>query len=141
MVINSPYFGMKIVVIDDDPNSLDVAQILLQVKGADVTTAINGREGLDLIETIKPQLIISDLSMPVMDGWNLLKHLQQIPELNTIPVIALTAHAMAGDREKVLKAGFYGYLSKPLNPGTFTDDLQSLLQNHSLFTSKEGLVS
>lgn len=72
---------------------------------------------------MNPRLIISDLSMPVMDGWELLTHLQQNSMTSGIPVIALTAHAMVGDRDKVIAAGFHSYLTKPLTPATFMQDL------------------
>ena len=116
-----------VLVIDDDPMSLQVATMLLKHHGARVHTATNGKEGLDSARTLRPRFIISDLSMPVMDGWALVEELKQDRGLSTIPAIALTAHAMIGDRERAINAGFHNYLTKPLTPATFMRDLVRLL--------------
>lgn len=119
--------GWKVLVVDDEPDSLFVATHILQFYGAEVTTADNGQAGFELAKDILPRFIISDLSMPNVDGWQMLTLLQDHPPTATIPVIALTAHAMQGDREKALGAGFYNYLTKPLSAQTFIHDLLSLL--------------
>jgi CheY-like chemotaxis protein len=128
--------GWTIAVIDDEPDSLDVAMFVLEYYGAEVITASNGREGLDLIRKHHPRLIISDISMPEMDGWGLIAALKQDAATASIPIIALTAHAMLGDRERVLEAGFNNYLTKPLSPKTFIQDLLTLLVNMSQFTDE-----
>lgn len=114
-----------IVVIDDEPDSLEVARFILAFYGANVHTATNGKDGITLVETIKPRFVISDLSMPEMDGWEFLNALRQ--KAPDVPVIALTAHAMKGDRERAIAAGFHNYLTKPLTAGTFMDELLALL--------------
>ncbi len=119
--------GWKIVVIDDEPDSLDVATWVLSFYGAEVITAANGEEGLALIRQVQPRLVISDISMPVMDGWGVIYSLKNDDMLMEIPVIALTAHAMSGDRERAISAGFHNYLSKPLTPQTFVRDLLVLI--------------
>jgi CheY-like chemotaxis protein len=116
-----------VVVIDDEPDSLEVASRILRFYGAIVYTAANGREGLALIRQKRPKFVISDLSMPVMDGWEMLFEIQQDRHVAQIPIIALTAHAMVGDRIRAIEAGFYNYLSKPLTPATFMGDLLRLL--------------
>lgn len=116
-----------VVVIDDEPDSLEVARYILDYYGANVHTATNGKEGIDLVEDVRPRFVISDLSMPEMDGWEFLQALQEKVEVNNIPVIALTAHAMKGDRERAISAGFHNYLTKPLTANTFMDELLSLL--------------
>jgi CheY-like chemotaxis protein len=119
--------GWDIVVIDDEEDSLMVAEIVLSEYGARIHTASDGEEGLAVIRKVKPRFVISDLSMPVLDGWGLIKKMQQDPALREIPAIALTAHAMAGDRERAVAAGFHNYLTKPLTVETFIQDLVKLL--------------
>ncbi|MEZ4668038.1 MAG: response regulator [Anaerolineae bacterium] len=119
--------GWRVLVLDDEPDSLDVACRILRHYGADVYTATNGAEGLEAVRAVHPHFVISDLSMPVMDGWGFLAELKQHRETLDIPVIALTAHAMVGDREKAIIAGFHNYLTKPLTPATFMTDLLRLL--------------
>ncbi len=119
--------GWDIVIIDDEDDSLLVAQILLDEYGATTYTATNGEEGLALIRSVHPRFVISDLSMPVLDGWGLIHELQQDPRIRCIPAVALTAHAMIGDRERAIAAGFHNYLTKPLTVETFMQDLVKLL--------------
>ena len=121
--------GWDIVVIDDEPDSLEVARYILDFYGANVHTAINGKEGIALVEKIRPRFVISDLSMPEMDGWEFLSKLKSAISTQNIPVIALTAHAMKGDRERAISAGFYNYLTKPLTASTFIDELLILLMD------------
>ena len=119
--------GWNIVVIDDEEDSLLVAQIILDEYGANTRTASNGEEGLSLIRTVRPKFVISDLSMPILDGWGLIHEMQNDPVLKDLPAIALTAHAMIGDRERAISAGFHNYLTKPLTVETFIQDLVNLL--------------
>ena len=119
--------GWDIVVIDDEEDSLLVAQIVLDEYGANTHTASNGEEGLQVIRKVKPRFVICDLSMPVLDGWELVSRMQRDPGLREIPAIALTAHAMVGDRERAVAAGFHNYLTKPLTVETFMQDLVSLM--------------
>lgn len=119
----------KVLVVDDEPDSLEVATRILRHYGASVTTATNGQEGLDAIKATRPRFVISDLSMPVMDGWEMLRAVKEDRTTLDIPVIALTAHAMAGDRERAIMAGFHNYLTKPLTPATFMKDLLHLLMD------------
>ncbi len=119
--------GWDIVVIDDEPDSLEVARFILDFYGANVHTAINGMDGLAVVERVKPRFVISDLSMPEMDGWEFIQSLRTIQSTQAIPVIALTAHAMRGDKNRALEAGFHSYLTKPLTALTFMDELLTLL--------------
>lgn len=119
----------KVVVIDDEPDSLEVARYILDYHGASVYTATNGKEGVELVTRIVPRFVISDLSMPEMDGWEFLNALKSAVHSQEIPVIALTAHAMKGDRERAIAAGFHNYLTKPLTANTFMDELLILLMD------------
>src|SRR5262245_30575416 len=116
-----------VLVIDDEPDSLEVASRILRYYGAAVSVASNGQEGLAALQVARPSLVISDLSMPGLDGWGLIDALKRERPTMDIPVIALTAHAMQGDRERALGAGFHNYLTKPLTPATFLKDLLRLL--------------
>jgi len=119
----------NVLVLDDEPDNLEVATRVLSFYGARVHTAANGKEGLEILRTLHPpaRFIISDLSMPVMDGWEFLHELKKDRSTMDIPVFALTAHAMAGDRERGIQAGFHNYLTKPFAPATFMSNLMTLL--------------
>lgn len=123
--------GQKILVIDDEPDSLEVASLLLEMYDAQVITAANGREGLELAKRHHPVFIISDLSMPEMSGWEMIDELKKDRTTIAVPVIALTAHAMEGDRNRAIAAGFHNYLSKPLNPETFIHDLLNVVYGYT----------
>jgi CheY-like chemotaxis protein len=117
----------KVLVVDDEADSLSVARILLEMVGAQVLTAVNGQEALDMALNQRPEFILTDLTMPIMNGWELLNLIKKNVALRDIPVIALTAHAMHGDREIAFGAGFHNYLPKPLQPETFVNQLLNLL--------------
>lgn len=119
--------GWDVLLIDDDVKSLDIAHLLLQHYGATVHLAEHGEKALTILKQITPKFIISDLSMPIMDGWVFIGRVKSNPSLKDIPVIALTAHAMIGDRDRAIAAGYHNHLSKPLSPATFMNDLLSLL--------------
>ena len=119
--------GWDIVVLEDELDSLEVAEIILGEYGANVSAASNGQEGLAVVKHVKPRFVISDLSMPVMDGWGFISHMKSDVALAHIPVIALTAHAMVGDRERAIAAGFHNYLTKPLTVDRFMQDLVRLI--------------
>ncbi len=116
-----------VLVVDDEADSLEVAQTLLEMCGATILTAKNGQEGLEKAIQHRPRFILSDLSMPEMNGWQLLHALKNDVRTQDIPVIALTAHAMQGDRELGRAAGFHNYLTKPLVPETFINTVLTLL--------------
>lgn len=104
----------KILVVEDvDLNRELVVQLLEE--SYQVIEAVNGQEGLDVAEQERPDLILMDLSLPVVDGWEATRRLKAHDDLKAIPIIALTAHAMVGDEEKALAAGCDDYLSKPID--------------------------
>jgi len=119
--------GWTILVIDDEADSLEIVRMILSYHGANVLTARNGVEGLALAKEHSPRFIISDLSMPIMDGWELIEKLKTDEQTKHIPAIALTAHAMLGDRQRATTAGYHNYLTKPLSPSTLIRDLLDLL--------------
>lgn len=115
------------LAVDDDPDSLEVIRFTLAFHGAEVVTENGGRQALETLKKFKPNIVFLDLSMPDVDGWEVLKHIKNELKLENAPVIALTAHAMKGDRERVLEAGFDYYMTKPFSPITFIDELLSLM--------------
>jgi len=104
----------KVLVVEDVDFNRDLLVQLLEDK-YQVIEAVNGQEGVELAERERPELILMDLSLPIMDGWEATRRIKANPDLSSIPVIALTAHAMVGDQEKALAAGCDDYLVKPLN--------------------------
>lgn len=119
--------GWRVVVVDDEPDALTIVRLLLTHYGAEVVTAPDGASGLELIRRERPSFVITDLSMPVMNGWDLIDTLKKDRTLLDIPIIALTAHAMQGDREQAIARGFHNYLTKPLVPETFVASVLTLL--------------
>lgn len=115
----------SVLIVDDEPDNLELVAIYLTYVGAKVKTAQHGLEGLEMLETFQANLLLIDLSMPKMDGWELKAALRSNPRFQGIATIALTAHAMPSDREQVQSAGFDGYLAKPINLPTFLNDLQN----------------
>lgn len=123
--------GWQVLVLEDEIDSLEVALTILTYHGATVYTATNGKEGLDLLKEKKPHFVISDLSMPVMDGWQFISEVKKDRTLAEIPVIALSAENFSESRNRAIIEGFHNFMSKPLTPETFVDDLLKLLVDHS----------
>lgn len=119
--------GWLVLVIDDEPDAAEIVKMLLEMYGAQVITASNGMEGLRLIHKQRPRFVVCDISMPEMTGWELIDAVKHDRTVSMIPIVALTAHAMSGDREKAIAKGFHNYLSKPLRPDTFVSELLLLL--------------
>lgn len=105
----------KILLVEDNEMNRDMLSRRLIKKGYDVVMAVNGQEGVDMASSEKPDLILLDMSLPVMDGWTAAGHLKANSETKDIPVIALTAHAMAEDRQKALDAGCDDFDTKPVD--------------------------
>lgn len=104
-----------ILVVDDNPQNLKLVRLLLAAEGYRVTTAASADEALRALETCAPALILMDLQMPGMDGLALTRHLRADPARSTTVIVALTAYAMRGDRERALAAGCDDYMAKPID--------------------------
>ena len=128
--------GWRVLVVDDDPSSLDIASTMLRAYGAEVHEAKNGKEALALLDTVRPAFIVSDLMMPEMDGWQMVKAIKNNRATLDIPVIALTAGARDEGRKEAISAGFHNYLTKPLTPRTFVHDLLNILMDIPDFAGK-----
>ena len=119
----------QVLIVDDKPDNLTIAEAALIFHGATVRKASSGAEGLQILETFDANLILLDLAMPEMTGWEMFEKIRQQSKFDNVPVIALTAHAMQGDKERVLEAGFTGYIPKPFSVATMVTDIQAILAN------------
>jgi len=117
----------RILIIEDNEQNLYLATFILEKYGYEVHAARNGQEGIDISGAVKPDLILLDIQLPVMDGYTVARHLRANPELEGVPIIAVTSYAMAGDREKAISAGCTGYIEKPINPDTFMAQIEEHL--------------
>ena len=115
----------KILYIEDNDQNYYLVSFILNAQGHTVTRARDGREGIDLATREHPDLILLDIQLPVMDGYATARELRRIPGVAATPIVALTSYAMAGDREKALEAGCTGYIEKPINPKTFTEQIKN----------------
>jgi CheY-like chemotaxis protein len=117
----------KLLVVEDNEESRDGLSRHLRRKGFEVTVALDGQKGLEAVRAETPDLILMDMSLPILDGWEATRQLKADPATRHIPVIALTAHAMAGDREKALQAGCDEYEAKPVEFARLFAKIQALL--------------
>ena len=106
--------GKHILIVDDEETNIEYFKDLLEVSGYTITVARNGQEGVDMALSQKPDLILMDMQMPVKDGLTATRELREKDGFSDLPIIALTALAMTGDREKTLEAGCTDYISKPV---------------------------
>jgi two-component system cell cycle response regulator DivK len=118
--------GEPILVVDDNPQNLKLVRVLLSREGYQVATAADGQEALAVLDTFRPRLILMDLQMPGLDGLSLTRQLKASPVNGHIIIVALTAYAMKGDREKALAAGCDDYVSKPID----ADNLCQTIERH-----------
>ena len=117
----------KILLVEDNELNRDMLSRRLARRGYEVVIAIDGQQGIDRAASDNPDLILMDLSLPVIDGWTATRQIKGNPDTGRIPVIALTAHAMAGDRERALEAGCDDYDSKPVELDRLIGKIQALL--------------
>jgi CheY-like chemotaxis protein len=117
----------RILVVEDNHDNMTLMVDVLTSLGYAVIQAENGQQGVETAAAQKPDLILMDLSLPTMDGWTATREIKKQPELAHIPIIALTAHAMVGDRERALSAGCDDYVSKPINIGELARKITKLL--------------
>jgi CheY-like chemotaxis protein len=128
----------KVLLVEDSEESRDGLARYLRRKGYETLIAVDGRQGLDVARAEAPDLILMDMSLPVLDGWEATRQLKAAPETRGIPVVALTAHAMAGDREKALEAGCDDYDTKPVELTRLLAKIESLLGKKSVPGREEG---
>jgi len=107
--------NQRVLVVEDNRDNMILIVDILESLDYDVIQAVDGERGVSLADSERPDLILMDLSLPKMDGWTATRHIKANEELQKIPIIALTAHAMMGDRERALEAGCDDYMTKPIN--------------------------
>ena len=117
----------RILIIEDNAANLELAQYLLEHSGHRVLLASDGRLGVTMARRERPDLIICDLQMPLLDGYGVLEQLKLDAACAQIPIVAVTAFSMAGDEQKVRLAGFDGYFSKPIEPELFVSQIEAFL--------------
>src|SRR5580693_10613317 len=113
-----------VLVVEDQDENLDLMVYLLTAFGHQTLVARDGAEGLAVAAQARPDLVVMDLQMPVMDGYEAATRLKADPGLARIPIVAVTAYAMVGDQERILQRGFDGYLTKPIDPEVFVTELE-----------------
>jgi two-component system, cell cycle response regulator DivK len=119
----------KILIAEDNPVNRELLRELLEGRGYEVDEACDGEEALKMLECSRPNILLLDLSMPKLDGYGVVRKIRDNPQLSDLPVMAVTAYAMRGDREKALESGFDGYLSKPINAVSLAAELERLLKS------------
>jgi len=121
-----------VLIAEDNAINRELLRELLEARGHTVAEACNGQEALDAVKHAQPDILVLDINMPVMDGFTAVRRIRENPHLATLPVLAVTANAMLGEREKILNSGVDGYLSKPINARALAEEIERLLcQRHS----------
>jgi CheY-like chemotaxis protein len=122
----------KILMIEDNEQNRDALSRRLQRHGYDVITAIDGRQGITMAQSELPDLILMDLNLPDVDGWEATRLLKEAPETRAIPIMAMTAHAIAGDQERALQAGCDDYHAKPVEFQRLLTQIEALIKKTTL---------
>ncbi len=121
----------KILYIEDNPENRLLVRRILEAEGYTMLEAVDGPSGLEAARASPPDLILLDINLPEMDGYELVGRLRQIPGLANIPIIALTAYALKGDRERILAAGCDGYIQKPIDVDSLPVQVASFLKKRT----------
>ena len=116
----------RVLVIEDNPANMELVRYILDKFGYEVDAAIDGESGVRLAQASPPGLVICDLQLPGIDGFEVVRQLKAMPHMRSVPVLAVTAYAMVGDRERVLAAGFDGYIAKPIDPQYFVQQIAAV---------------
>jgi two-component system, cell cycle response regulator DivK len=116
-----------VLLIEDNEQNRYLATFLLEKNGYHVVAALDGVQGIELAKSVNPAIILLDIQLPVMHGYDVAHALRAIASLRDVPIIAVTSYAMAGDREKALAAGCDGYIEKPIDPETFVSEISKFL--------------
>jgi two-component system cell cycle response regulator DivK len=118
----------KILIVEDNEDSRELLAKVLRNKGYITVEAVDGEEAIEKVVSERPDLVLLDISIPKLDGYEVAKRLKGREDVKEIPIVAVTAHAMKGDREKVIAAGFEGYISKPVDVRELPEQVRSYLR-------------
>lgn len=130
----------RILVVEDNMDNYELVRYVLERAGYDVFLAVNGRDGVDAARAQKPNMILMDLGLPEMDGWNAIKSLKSDEETKNIPLYALTAHTLPNDRKRALEAGCDGYVVKPIQMKSFLDVVEEALLAWRIKNQKDDVL-
>jgi len=120
----------RILVVEDNMDTYELVHFILEKKGYETFLAVNGRDGVNAALKQKPDLIIMDMSMPEMDGWTATSLIKKDPQTSSIPLVALTAHALPGDRQRAMDAGCDEYITKPMDLDELLEAIQYWVKKH-----------
>ena len=129
----------RILLVEDNEMNRDMLSRRLQRRGYDVVIAVDGQLGIEMARSESPDLILMDMSLPVVDGWQATRTLKAAEETRAIPIIALTAHAMSTDRDKAIEAGCDDYDTKPIELARLLGKMEALLM-HGRDSAREGIA-
>lgn len=118
----------RVLLVEDNDDNFELVRFLLERAGHQVLAARNGRQGLEVARQELPDLILMDLSIPEIDGWTAAREIKADPRTAGIPLLALTAHTLPGDRKRAIESGFDGYISKPINVPVFNEEIEAALR-------------
>jgi len=119
----------RVLLVEDNEDNFELVRFLLERAGFVVLAGHDGQEALDVARKELPDLILMDLSLPGIDGWTAARELKNDPKTSHIPLMALTAHTLPGDRKRAMESGFDGYISKPIDVVNFGDTISKILNN------------
>ncbi len=131
--------GMYILIVEDNPTNQDIALAILEGAGVKVQIAKNGKEAIDAVNVDTFDAVLMDMQMPEMDGYEATKMIRQNPDFDSLPIIAMTAHALKGDKEKCLEAGMNGYITKPINQEILFNTLSKIVKTKSVIFSENEI--
>jgi CheY-like chemotaxis protein len=119
---------IKVLIAEDNAVNRELLREILEARGYAVDEACDGQAALEMIEHMRPDILLLDIGMPILDGFAVVRRIRENPRLAALPVLAVTAYAMQGDREKILSSGFDGYLSKPVKRTVLEEEIDRLLK-------------
>lgn len=118
----------RILIVEDNEENRSALARRLERRGFDVVMAVDGQQGVDMAKSERPDIVLMDMNMPVLDGWRASQMIREDPGTHELPIIGLTAHALAGDREKAIQAGCSDYHTKPVDFPRLMEQIEALLR-------------